>query len=118
MGEIVGRPIRAAVLACAAAFLLAPFGTASAQTDYIFWISMRSFSAATAPSYVVASLSAAGQQTVALQACDGNTYYLAQADAATVQAALANQDTVQLNTGPQGSTPDVSEVLCLMQAAQ
>ncbi len=78
---------------------------------------MRSY-ANPAQSYVVASPTATSQQTVAMQGCDGNTYYLAPANSATVQSAIAGQNVVQLNTAPQGSAATASGVMCLIQAGQ
>ena len=79
---------------------------------------MRSYATGATQTFVSAATSSSGQQTVSFQACDGNTYYLAQSDYDAVQAALAAQNTVQLNTGSQGSDPSQSSIVCLIQAAQ
>jgi len=79
---------------------------------------MRSYASGAVETFVSASTTQTGQQTVAFQACDGNTYYLAQSDFNSVQAALSSQNTVQLNTGSQGSDPTQSGIICMMQAAQ
>jgi hypothetical protein len=97
-------------------FLLASF-SASAQTSTIYWISMRSYVDGTPLTFVPAATASSDQQPAAIIACDGNTYYLSQTDYTTVQAALAGQLTVQLNSGPDGSTSDTSAIVCLIQAA-
>ena len=102
---------------CAISAFAALSSPAAAQTSNLYWISIRSFTSGGSESFVVASPTATGQQTAPFQACDGNTYYLAQSDFGTVQAALTAQATIQLNTGPQGTTPDVSAIVCLIQAA-
>jgi hypothetical protein len=103
-----------ACLLCVGIVLASSF--ASAQTSTIYWISMRSYRDGTPLSFVPAATASSDQQPVAVTACDGNTYYLSQADYSTMQAALANQSTVQLNSGPDGSTPDTSAISCLIQA--
>ncbi len=86
----------------------------SAQTTYNYWISMRNFATDPAPVYVVASPTQTTQQTVAVQACDGNTYFLAPADYTTFQGELQNHSAVQLNTST-GSDPTQSSIVCAIQ---
>jgi hypothetical protein len=113
----VKRAIHAAVLICAA-YSLSIWPIASyAQTSDSYWISMRSFAAGATQNFVAAATAATGQQTVAVQACDANTYYLSQSDYDSLQAALTSQETVQLTVGAQGSAPDASSIICLIQAA-
>jgi len=49
--------------------------------------------------------------------CDGNTYYLTPDDAATVNAALSYNNTVQLQVAPVGGSAQTSSVVCLIQAS-
>jgi hypothetical protein len=109
--------IRAIFSAGVLAALAAASSPASAQTSYLYWISVRSFVNGNGETFVVASPTATDQQTAPLQACDGNVYYLAQADFGAVQTAIAGQATVQLNIGQPGTTPDASAIACMIQAA-
>jgi hypothetical protein len=77
---------------------------------------MRNFATDPAPVYVVASPTQTTQQTVALQACDGNTYYLASADNSTLQGELQNQGVVELNMSS-GTDPTASSVVCAIQTS-
>jgi hypothetical protein len=110
---IVKPAIHAVGLLFAAALALAP-SAVSAQTSYNYWISMRNFATDPAQIYVVASPTQTGQQTVAVQACDGNTYYLVPADYSTLQGELQNQGAVQLNLST-GSDPTQSSIVCAIQ---
>jgi hypothetical protein len=113
-GAVVERAIHAVGLLFGIALVLAPVSV-SAQTTYNYWISMRNFATDPAPIYVVASPTQTAQQTSALQACDGNTYYLAPGDYSTLQGELQNQAAVQLNTST-GSDPTASSLVCMIQA--
>jgi hypothetical protein len=113
-GIIVRPAIRAVGLLLGLVLVFLPVSV-SAQTTYNYWISMRNFATDPGPIYVVASPTQTAQQTVALQACDGNTYYLAAADNSTLQGELQNQAAVQLNTST-GTDPPVSSLVCLIQA--
>jgi hypothetical protein len=95
---------------------LAAASAASAQTTFSYWISMRTFATDPAPIFVAASPTQTAQQTVAIQACDGNTYYLAQSDYNTMQTELQNPGVVQLNVAPQGTAANASGTLCVIQA--
>ena len=116
-GAIVKSVIRAIFSVGVILALAAASSPASAQTSYLYWISIRSFVSGNGETFVAASPTATGQQTAPFQACDGNVYYLAQADFGTVQTALAAQATVQLNIGQPGTTPDASAIACMIQAA-
>ena len=105
-------------LLCAMSLAAATCGVAQAQDSNVFWISMRSYANGASQSFVSAATTTSGQQTVSFQACDGNTYYLAQSDYNSVESALAAQNTVQLTTGTQGSDPTQSSIICLIQAGQ
>lgn len=83
-----------------------------------FFISMRAPDLDPAPRFVGVSPNPTDEQTVALESCDAKTYYLTPDDLAAVNAALANDNTVELQRGPDGSAPQDSSVLCLMQASQ
>jgi len=111
----VKSAMRAVGMVLAIASAVAPF-SASAQTSYNYWVSMRNFVSDPAPIYVVASPTQTAQQTVALQACDGNTYYLAPADNSALQGELQNQGAVQLNAST-GSDPTASSIVCAIQTS-
>ena len=100
----------------AAATLSTLSDIAWAQSDDSYWISMPSYASGRGEAFVPAAVTSTGAQAIALQACDGNTYYLAQGDFDTVQAALTG-NTVQLNVGAQGSDPAQSSSLCMLQIA-
>ena len=112
---VVKPAIRAAGLLFAIVSAFAP-SAAGAQTSYNYWISMRNFATDPAPVYVVASPTQTAQQTVALQACDGNTYYLASADNSTLQGELQNQGVVELSMSS-GTDPTASSVVCAIQTS-
>src|SRR5262249_42791303 len=116
-GTVVKSTIYAIFSSCVISAVAALSSPAAAQTSNLYWISIRSFTSGGGESFVVASPPATDQQTAPFQACDGNTYYLAQSDFGVVQAALAAQSTIQLNTGQQGTTPDASAIVCLIQAS-
>jgi hypothetical protein len=110
----VKSAMRAVGIVLAIALTVVPFSV-SAQTSFNYWISMRNFATDPAQVYVVASPTQTGQQTVAVQACDGNTYYLASADYGTMQGELQNRGAVQLSLST-GSDPTASSVTCMIQA--
>jgi hypothetical protein len=103
----------AGVLAGVIAMLATP---AMAQTSFSYWVSMRGVAAETQPSFVVLSAVPTATQTVAFPGCHGRTWYLEAAAAASVQAARAVGETVQIHRGPPGSSPSGSTVICLIQA--
>ena len=107
--------MRAVGILLAIASAVVPY-SASAQTSYNYWVSMRNFASDPAPIYVVASPTQTAQQTVVLQACDGNTYYLAPTDNSTLQGELQNQGAVQLNAST-GSDPTASSIVCAIQTS-
>ena len=117
LGVIVKSSGRAIFSVCVLSALAMASSPANAQTSFLYWISVRSFVSGSGETFVVASPTATDQQTAPFQACDGNVYYLAQADFGAVQTALAAQATVQLNIGQQGTTPDASAIACMIQAA-
>lgn len=104
-----------AVLAAAAPAALAD-DTAPDSREYFF--SMRAPSVDPAPRYVAASRDPVEGKTASVAGCDGATYYLSPADAAAVRAAMANENTVQLQAGEMGQGAQESRVACLMQASQ
>ena len=103
----------AGVLAVAIAMLTIPV---MAQPSFSYWISMRGVAAEAQPSFVVLSAVPTATQTVAFAGCHGRTWYLDAAAAASVQAARAAGETVQVHRGPSGSSPAGSTVICLIQA--
>lgn len=92
-------------------------GAAIGQDTSSYWVSMRSMVGDPTPMFISASATQNGQQDVAIQGCDGNVYYLVNADAVTLQAALQNDDVVQMNVTPQGQQPDgTAAVICVIQS--
>lgn len=82
-----------------------------------YFFSMRAPDVEPVPRYVEAWSTATGTQPTAAAGCDGRTYYLSPDDMATLGAALANQNSVELQTSPDGAPPQESTVVCLMQAS-
>lgn len=89
-----------------------------ASDDDQFFVAMRTPQVDPLPRYVSLSLVATSDLTSTFSGCDGQTYYLSPADAATVTAAVAAHATVQLQTAPSGVAPEESSVICLVQASQ
>jgi hypothetical protein len=87
-----------------------------AQGSFSYWISMRGVAAEAQPSFVTLSPVLTTSHTAAFPGCHGRTWYLEPAAAASVQAARAAGETVQIHRGPSGSAPSVSTVICLIQA--
>lgn len=87
------------------------------QPAQVYYISMRGLQAELAPSYiVVVRVADAGRQTP-IAGCDGRTYYATAADAATVAAARASGEVVQLHRGDQGGSPQNSRIVCIIDAS-
>jgi hypothetical protein len=84
---------------------------------HLYFFSMRAPEVDLAPRYVAASRTPTEGNVAALEACDGQTYYLTVADAAAVRAAIANANTVQLQAADPGADAGQSGVVCLMQAS-
>jgi hypothetical protein len=100
-------------LAASAALSSAEADGSSSQ----YFIALRTPQVDQTPRYVTATTAPSDGQSSPFAACDGNTYYLSSEDAAAVSAALASEATVQLQSGPQGTAPENSSVLCLVQAS-
>lgn len=81
-------------------------------------ISMRSFVADDAPRFVAAVATADDERSAAVLACDGQTYFLAASDAAAVQVALGNADTVQLHTTQGNDPPSEAAIICLFEVQE
>lgn len=107
-------------------FLLATLGLAfahasaqaTAPAQLLYWISMRGITEDAQPSYVVARYTQTGAYTTAFAGCNGHTFYLTPADAATVQASRTAGDTVQMHAGEPNTTVAQSGIICLVQADQ
>lgn len=91
---------------------------ATAPAQLLYWISMRGITEDAQPSYVPASYAQTGAYTTAFVGCNGHTFYLTPANAATVQAARAAGDTVQMHAGEPNTTVAQSGIMCLVQADQ
>jgi len=91
--------------------------SALADDDSQYFIAMRTPQVDPAPRYAVAAPSPTQDQTVAYTACDGHTYYLSPGDAASVNASIANDSTVELHIAPSGTSPQDSSATCLIQAS-
>jgi hypothetical protein len=89
--------------------------TAPAQ---VYFFSIRSITADQAPQFLQAIQTASADQATPVQGCDGNTYYLSDDDAASVNSAISAGDTVQLHTAAEGTAPQDASILCLVQASQ
>lgn len=83
----------------------------------VYFIAMRAPDVDPAPRFVSLSPSATDEQTSTISGCDGATYFLAPDDLAAVNAALSNNNTVELQGGPDGTAPQDSSVICLLQAS-
>jgi len=105
------------MLACVAAF---GFWAAGAMADggaNEYFVTLRVPQIDQTPRYVSASPTPSDGQSSPFAACDGNTYYLSTADAAAVSSAIEGEGTVQLQYAPQGTPPENSTVVCLIQAS-
>jgi len=91
--------------------------SALADGDQQYFIVMRAPDVDPTPRYVSVGVSQIDDQSVAMTVCDGNTYYLTPDDAATVNAALSYNNTVQLQVAPVGGSAQTSSVVCLIQAS-
>ncbi len=98
-------------LSCAAALATAP-------QALLYWISMRGITEDAQPSYVSASYTQTSGYTTAFAGCNGHTFYLTPADAATVQTARTAGDTVQMHAGEPNTTVAQAGIICLVQADQ
>lgn len=107
--------VSCAVVACSGALIDARADDAPPAARYFF--SMRAPDVDPAPRYVEAWSQSTDTLSAAIAACDGVTYYLAPDDLAVVNAALANQNSVELQTSPDGAAAESSAVVCLMQAS-
>ena len=96
------------------------FGTAQATEpqNMSYWISMRGITEDGQPSFVSLSYVQTSTYSVAFAGCRGRTWYLQSGASATVQAARAAGETVQIHRGEPGSSPQSSTVICLIQADQ
>jgi hypothetical protein len=104
---------------CGVFALLLQQNIALGQSGTDCFISMRSTTGESSLNFVALAQRQNDQQTTGIQAFDGNTYYLSDSDGAAVQAALADQDTVQLHAAPAETTSDeTTPVVCLVQASQ
>jgi hypothetical protein len=102
-----------------AGLALAPCAAlATSPAQLLYWISMRGITEDAQPSYVAASYAQSGAYTTAFAGCNGHTFYLTAADAATVQAARTAGDTVQMHAGQPNTTVSQSGIICLIQADQ
>ncbi len=90
--------------------------SATAQTSFSYWVSMRGVAAEAQPSFVPLSPVATATYTVAFTGCHGRTWYLQPAGSDNVLAARAAGETVQIHRGSAGSSPSGSVVICLIQA--
>lgn len=106
-----------AALVVAGAAALSP-AWATALQDMSYWISMRGITEDAQPSFVVAAFSSTGAYTSAFAGCNGHTFYLTAADAATVQASRSAGDTIQLHRGAPGTQPAQAGIVCLIQVDQ
>ena len=79
---------------------------------------MRGITEDAQPSYVAASYTQTGAYTTAFVGCNGHTFYLTPASAATVQASQSAGDTVQMHAGEPNTTVAQSGIICLVQADQ
>lgn len=104
-----------AIFACSGATIAAHADDAPPVARY--FVSMRAPDVDPAPRYVEAWPQSTDTNSAALAACDGATYYLTPDDLTVVNAALANQNSVELQTSPDGSAAESSVVVCLIQAS-
>jgi hypothetical protein len=81
-----------------------------------YWISMRGITEDGQPSFVSLSYVQTATYSIAFTGCRGRTWYLQSGASATVQAARAAGETVQIHRGEPGSSPQSSTVICLIQA--
>jgi hypothetical protein len=105
------RLLGGTVLCC----LFSTAALAQSGTEYFFSMRLGSQSG---PSFVAAVVAQGGAQTSAVTSCDGNTYYLASTDAATLSAALSAGATVQFHSAPSGTAPLNAPIVCMVQAGQ
>jgi len=91
---------------------------ATEPQDMSYWISMRGITEDGQPSFVSLSYVQTPTYSVAFVGCRGRTWYLQSGASATVQAARAAGETVQIHRGEPGSSPQSSTVICLIQADQ
>ena len=103
-----------AALSLAAAALALP-SLAADTGDY--YLSMRNLTTETVPGFIAIKRTAAAPYTTALSGCDGRTYYATSANAATVAAARASGEVVQLHRAEAGQSPQQSVIVCLLDPA-
>jgi hypothetical protein len=111
------RRVGATLALAAAALTMSAPATADDADSNIFFFSMRAPDVEPLPRFVSASPTATDAQTAQITACNGTAYFLTPDDAAAVQSALANNNTVQLVSGPSGTEADQTSVVCLMQSS-
>lgn len=102
----------AAVLAAAIAG-----GSAAASESATYYISMRGLTVEAAATFVVVEAQASATRTAAIAGCDELTYYATPADAASVSAARAAGELVQLHRAGPGQTAQTSSIMCVLDAA-
>jgi hypothetical protein len=108
--------LAAAMLAAAVAGSLVLQVHATEPQNMSYWISMRGITEDGQPSFVSLSYVQTSTYSVAFAGCRGRTWYLQSGASATVQAARAAGETVQIHRGEPGSSPQSSTVICLIQA--
>jgi hypothetical protein len=108
----IARTVFGACLLCCASEL----ASADDPPPDDFFFSMRASQNETVLRYVAAATESTDDQPVAEAGCDGKTYYVTPDDASVLAAALANQNTVQLQSAPAGGEAEQSAIVCLMQA--
>jgi hypothetical protein len=83
--------------------------------NQVFYFEMRAPVVDPAPRYAAASPVPVDGKSIAVAACDGNTYFLSLVDGAAVQAAIANASIVQLQIATLGDAPSTSRTICILQ---
>lgn len=111
---LVHRALVFSLSLCTAICAFLPLAVRADQA-HLFSFSIRSHNTTTGPQFVDASETETTERSVAIAACDSQTYWLSPSDAATLQAGVAAGYLIHLHVRIPGTPPENASALCVME---